>query len=271
MFSLKQKFLDEILSLVWNIKKIPYSLGYGRARKKLIIKAIDNNNEELNFYNVKGMDERLVEYKWIFNYLSKIKSKTILDAGSTMNFDFIFERLDESNKIFIQTLFSEKKNYNFMNISYIYEDLNSPIFKDNFFDYITCISTLEHIGFDNSSYNYSKIKKDVNKTNNKKYLETIKEFKRVLKKNGKLLLTIPFGKKIEHNHLQQFDYGDVEEIIKFFNTENYTMRYFTYKNHNWIEVQYQECDNSEIRVDYSKQTSDHLASARSICLLELNK
>lgn len=268
---LKEKIKDEILSLIWNLRKIPYSMGYGSAKKKKIIQFLKNDKKELNIYNVKGMDERLIEYKWIFNHIAKVKSKKILDAGSTLNFDFLLERLDISNKIYIQTLFSEIKNYNNLNVSYIYEDLISSIFKENYFDYITCISTLEHIGFDNSFYNYNKLQVDNNKIDEKKYLDVINEFKRILKTNGKLLLTIPFGKKIKYQHLQQFDIFDIEEITKVFDPKNKNLNFFTYKNHNWIEVNHEECAESEIRVDYTKQTHDKLASSRSICFLELIK
>lgn len=112
---------------------------------------------------------------------------------------------------------------------------------------------------------------DNNKIDEKKYLDVINEFKRILKTNGKLLLTIPFGKKIKYQHLQQFDIFDIEEITKVFDPKNKNLNFFTYKNHNWIEVNHEECAESEIRVDYTKQTHDKLASSRSICFLELIK
>jgi ubiquinone/menaquinone biosynthesis C-methylase UbiE len=36
------------------------------------------------------------------------------------------------------------------NISYVYGDLRNTILKDQCFDEIVCISTLEHIGMDNT-------------------------------------------------------------------------------------------------------------------------
>lgn len=263
--------INQILIFIWKIKKIPFSIGYGFARKKKILTLIEDKNTSLDIYQVKGLDERLVEYKWIFQYISKVKSKTILDAGSTLNFDFLLEKIDRSNRIFIQTLYPETTNFNYLNVNYIYEDLKSSIFINDFFDYIICISTLEHIGFDNSFYNHNKIKTKVNDGNDKKYLDVIIEFKRILKINGKLLITVPFGKKIIFNHLQQFDIDDVKKIIDIFKPSRYSLRFFTYKDFGWIEVKYQDCSESLIRVDYSKQTEDHLASARSICLIELYK
>lgn len=271
MIKLIKIIIGQIIIFIWNIKKIPFSIGYGLVRKKKILKLIEDNKASLDICHVKGLDERLVEYKWIFQYISNLNSKTILDAGSTLNFDFLLEKIDRSNNIFIQTLYSESKNYNYLNINYIYDDLKSSIFINDFFDYIICISTLEHIGFDNSFYNYNKIETNESNGNDKKYLDVVVEFKRILKINGKLLITIPFGKKIKFNHLQQFDINDVNKIIDIFEPKSHNLRFFTYKNCGWFEVKYQDCSESLIRVDYSKQTKDHLASARSICLIELNK
>ena len=76
-------------------------------------------------------------------------------------------------------------------ISYVYENLIEKNFHKNYFDVITCISTLEHVGFDNEIYKTLQINKKTRK-NNQVYLNVIKNFKYYLKKNGILLITLPF-------------------------------------------------------------------------------
>ena len=64
-------------------------------------------------------------------------------------------------------------------------DINNMPFKDNYFDVITCISTLEHIGL--GAY-------DDPKYDNGDEL-AVREIGRVLKINGILIITFPFAKE----------------------------------------------------------------------------
>jgi predicted SAM-dependent methyltransferase len=268
-----KKYFKFLIILFWNIRKKPFSYGYGLARQEKIISILKKNkSKKIHIRNCYGFDERLVEYKLVFDELEKMDNKLILDAGSTLNFKYLLDKIIKKNKIFIETLFPENENFNTDGVSYIYNDLTNSKFKDNCFDVITCISVLEHVGFDNSSYifnnnNFSSIPKK----NKSIYLTSIKEFKRILKINGKLLITIPFGKKMMFNHLQQFNNNDIKDIISTFKPKKYLLRFFKYHNGIWSEVREKECLDSQIRVDQTSKTSDNLASARSICFLKLIK
>jgi len=59
-------------------------------------------------------------------------------------------------------------------------------FRDNVFDWIICISTLEHIGIDLSHYLVDKV------TYRRGDLQALSEIFRILKKSGRVVLTIPF-------------------------------------------------------------------------------
>lgn len=268
-----KKYFKFLIILFWNIRKKPFSYGYGLARQEKIISVLKRNKfKKISINNCYGFDERLVEYRVIFEELKKINNKLILDAGSTLNFKYLLDKIIKKNKIFIETLFPENENFNTSGVSYIYNDLTNSKFKNDCFDVITCISVLEHIGFDNSSYIFNNNTfATVAKKNRHIYLKSIKEFKRILKINGKLLITIPFGKKMIFNHLQQFNSNDIQNIISTFKPKKFFLRFFKYHNGVWSEVQQKECDDSEIRVDQASTTSDNLASARSICFIKLIK
>ena len=268
-----RKYFKLLIILFWKIRKKPFSYGYGLARQEKIISILNSNHaRKIYLKNCYGFDERLVEYKLIFNELKRINKKLILDAGSTLNFKYLLDRLTKNNKVFIETLFPENDNFNIDGVSYVYNDLTNSKFKANCFDVITCISVLEHVGFDNSSYIFSNKEFPSSKKMNKNiYLKSIKEFKRILKINGKLLITVPFGKKMLFNHLQQFADKDIKKIILAFKPKRFSLKFFKYSDGIWSEAKQKECENSEIRVDQSTTTSDNLASARSICFIKLIK
>ena len=74
---------------------IPWSKGYYEYKKDFITKSINDKNLLQNIKNNTSLkdyghrlDERVVEYPWIFSKIGVNKLK-ILDAGSTFNFDFV--------------------------------------------------------------------------------------------------------------------------------------------------------------------------------------
>ena len=133
--------------------KKPWKLGYSVYKKREIIAHITSGDFNTNLLK-KGygyrLDERVIEYPWLFSRLASGKGN-LLDAGSALNFDFLLNnKLLRSKNIYISTLAPESSFFLKKNISYIYEDLRDCCFKDNFFDNIVSISTLEHIGLDNT-------------------------------------------------------------------------------------------------------------------------
>ena len=262
-----------IFKLIFLITRKPFGLGYElykwqRIKEELLKINKFKKNNFLNFRNVSGLDERIVEYSWIFYELKNIKGN-LLDAGSTLNFSIILDQLKTRFNIFIQTLFPENIcNYE-DGISYLYTDLTKKIFIDNYFDVITCISTLEHVGFDVSIYSKNILKKKNIDSNS--YLKVVKDFRRILKKNGILLLTLPFGKKESFQELQQFDKQMIDNIIKNFRPSKFEKRFAVYKDFSWRECNEIDCKNIRFRKFSNKKSYDNAASARSIILLKLVK
>ena len=192
----------------------------------------------------------------------------MLDAGSTLNFDYILKELTHLKKIFITTLYPEKLSFNELNISYTYENLSNLSFKDNYFDTITCISTLEHIGFNNEIYNYGRFKsKKIDKKQLKKALINLK---RVLKKNGKLLISIPFGKRGIYENMQQFNATDLKNILNHLKLKKNEIDFYMYDNNNWIKCKKEDCNNIEPNIKKIKNKKIVL-SANSLVLIKLIK
>ena len=264
-----------------NAGRIPWTPGYNEYKWEWILDTI-NNKSLLDSINTKealpidfglGLDDRCVEYPWIFSKLSNQKKK-ILDAGSTFNFQQIvnFEMLKQKD-LTILTYFPEKNNFNEKRISYVYSDLRDMPFRNELFDEVVCQSTIEHIEMDNSIYGYD-LEKVTEEKKSYEYLKAINELLRVLKKNGLLLLTFPYGNYENHGFFQQFDkemLGRIEELLK--QNGNYSISYFMYKKNGWAFVAQQECDQSE---SYNPHTGrgkgdDGAAHCRGICCIDFVK
>ncbi len=261
------EYLKNILAVIF-FKIFPKTFGRGYERYKVYcIKRIINNKR---IYNDQYLDERIVEIPWIIVQLKKSKG-LLLDAGSTINHSYILDELLHFKKIFITTLFPEKKNFPKKNVKYSYEDLEKIKFKKDYFDVITCVSTLEHIGFSNDHYNYD-TKKDmtVKGYDHNKYLRVIKKLKYVLKKNGRLLLTIPYGKKEVFHNLQQFGKKDLKDVITVFHPKKFDIIYFVNKKNKWVQTNPAKIKNVQPKFKIHKNKK-FVLSANSIALIEMTK
>ena len=259
--------------------QIPWSEGYATHKEESIRKSISDYSI-LNEFSKKTvptnygyrLDERIVEYPWIMANL--LKGKTIfLDAGSTFNFDYLLNNeLVENKEKYIYTFYPEEKSYNHKKISYIYGDLRNLPFRDDFFEEIVCQSTIEHIDMDNSMYGYD-LKSTLELGTNKsyEYLKVIDELLRVLKKNGQLLLTFPFGKFENHGFFQQFDDEMVNRITdKMKDLGSCELTFFKYLPDGWIVASQEECNDAESFNPHTQigKKDDFAAHSRAICCVK---
>ena len=150
---------------------------------------------------------RQYEYPFVLTKMEEFKSKTeklkILDAGSGLTFFpyFLAKKFAKSSITCcdydskLTERFRKIKDSNLSRISFDMTDLHKLPYEDNFFDIIYCISVLEH-------------------TEN--YEDILKEFKRILKLNG--LLVISFDISIDGDRDIPIDKAKIflEKIYKIF-------------------------------------------------------
>lgn len=255
--------------------KKPWSLGYFAYREELISKRINGNSKNPlpRGYGF-GCDERVVEYPWILSSIPK-NAKYLLDAGSILNYRFILESKQLKGKdVLISNLNPESEHHNDKSVSYLYGhfgDLRNNIIKNNIFDIIVCGSVLEHIGMDNS-FIY-KNDKEFNESKRDDYLEVIKEFNRILKKNGTCLITVPFGKYQDLGWLQVFDNKMINKIIKTFGKSLSKVTYFKYSDIGWQISNQDDCRDSryfDVHNDHNFQRNK-LAAAESVACIKITK
>lgn len=230
---------------------VPHSAAYGVYRRLFIERALNDPRLTETFragkplppsYGI-GLDERCVEYPWLIANTTEDAGRW-LDAGSCLNYDFVIRHPRFQNKrLFILTLAPEQVDFLREGVSYVYHDLRAIPFQDGYFDGIACLSTLEHVGFDNTQYT-----RGVGEPGHEPegYATVMPELGRVLKPGGTLLFTVPFGRCQEFPSFQQFDSARLARAIRAFGpARRVTKAFYRYSRDGWRATREEECAECE--------------------------
>lgn len=259
--------------------RVPWSEGYGRYRREVTVRALNDADMMRRFrdgeslpdgYGAK-LDERVVEYPWVLSRLPDGPG-TLLDGGSTLSYPFTLELPSVAvKKLVVVTLAPPAHMAHAANVSYLFDDLRNLMLRDAVFDTVVCISTLEHIGLDNTQL-YSEDARFA-EHNLSGYEPALDELRRVLKPGGTLLLTVPFGKAEDHGWLQQFDRDGIGRIVGRFGGRLASETYFAHGSAGWQVASADACSDARyFDVHASKEPApDGAAAARAVCCLELIK
>ena len=109
-------------------------------------------------------------------------------------------------------------------------DMRETSFSDNFFDLIYCISTIEHVGMDNTNYHPGM----ADKSSSCGDFEGLRELCRITKPGGRLLVTVPFGKYQNHGWFQQYDMDRLMRLATASDFKIHEAHFFGYRN-GWAE------------------------------------
>nr|WP_290226437.1 methyltransferase domain-containing protein [Trichocoleus desertorum] len=226
---------------------IPWSPGYELYKENLIHRTLQDQTLIESFKSEKSLpqnygirlDERCVEYPWLFSRLP-YEATHILDAGSSLNYEYILEQPYFENKhIHIVTLAPEPQCFWYKGVSYLFEDLRNLPLKSSFYDAIVCLSTLEHVGLDNTQYSEGD---RYNETRSSDFKLAINELKRVLKPGGSLFISIPFGQYQNLGYFQQFDSRLLSETVEAFGScQDIHKTFFRYTASGWRFSPEEEC------------------------------
>jgi SAM-dependent methyltransferase len=276
LFKLKE-MLDAVATpLYFLMGRRPWLPGYYTRKKWLIENAIDRGVVQAgrpipDAFGV-AIDERVIEYPWLFDRLKRVGGSLgqVLDAGSTLNHDFILDRAPLSKAdMTIMTLAPEKRCYWYKGYSYIFGDFRRTTFKDAVFDTIICISTLEHVGLDNTLL-YTDDRRGA-EANTYGFVDAIREFRRILAPGGRCLITVPYGRYEDFEWFQIFNKEMVELLIATFNPSSFDLDFFQYTKTGWRRALETEVASATAFDPQSGRgrSDDKAAFARAIACIQL--
>jgi SAM-dependent methyltransferase len=255
--------------------RVPWSAGYEEFKWREITAALEDAGLVKGFAAGAvpgawgaGLDERIVEYPWLFSKLGAGKGKRLLDAGSTFNFPEIARHpLVQERELTIFTLEPERHCFAAEKISYVFGDLRKLPFRDAWFEEVVCHSTIEHVGMDNAMYGERE-------KGEGDHLAAIRELIRVLQRNGVLLLTFPCGKAENHGFFRQFDRMMIDEVEGMLSSGGSVRSdFFRYRQDGWHAAAWEDCADAE---SFNPHTgvgkgTDGAAHCRAVCCIEFRK
>jgi SAM-dependent methyltransferase len=260
---------------------IPWSPGYQEMRDLFVEKALADESLLERFrrdtalppdYGI-GVDERVVEYPWMYARLPAGAGR-VLDAGGVLNYGFLVAHpLMRPKKVHVVTLVPEGRCRCVDGVSHIYEDLRSMPVSSGFYDTVVCLSTLEHIGMDNTMFRAGA--EDAPED----YAIAVREMRRVLNPGGALLLTVPFGAYRHFGSFQLFDGRLIDGVVAAFAPSRTEETYFRYSARGWSRSDRSSCATAEyvpwiMQPPHERPVSfpvqpDRAAAARAVACLEL--
>jgi SAM-dependent methyltransferase len=261
--------------------RVPWSIGYQETRDLFVQEALADETLLERFrraetlpegYGV-GIDERTVEYPWAFARLP-IGGGRVLDAGGTLNYAFLVAHpLIRAKTLHILTLVPEGHCQCIHGASHIYADLRSVPMSSGYYDVVVCVSTLEHIGMDNTLF-HGEVENAPDD-----YVAAVREMRRLLRPGGILLLTVPFGTYKNFGSFQLFDQRLIRNVVTACSPSHVEETYFRYTAQGWRLSDARACADAEY-VPWIMQSPlerprtfpvqpDNAAAARAVACLQL--
>lgn len=182
--------------------------------------------------NLAPTSSRIVEYPWILRNMPS--EGKILDVGSTgSQLPVMLAGLGYP----VWALDVRKYEYASLSshLHSVVGDIRKTNFPDSFFDVITAVSTVEHVGLGRYGDPF-----DAEGDRN-----AVKEIRRIITSDGILLITVPFGKRSITSLHRVYDENTLSSLIEGFKI--HSTQYFLNTNQMWVsttEEQVKEIDSS---------------------------
>jgi hypothetical protein len=255
--------------------RFPFTPGYPEYRQQFIERTLGDPTMLAVFQTKRALpagfglrlDERVIEYPWIFSRLDE-RPGLLLDAGSTLNFPFLLQSPRLQQKTLIIYTLAPETVFPSAQISYLYGDLRSSVLKDTILDTIICISTLEHIGMDNAVYTQDE---QFHVRTTESDLSVLAEFRRMLKPGGDLFITIPYGQRQNFGWFEQFDHAKLDQAIRVFGGTICDQAFYKYDLNGWQIADAAACAEQEYSPSAWCQADepDYAVAARAVACLHL--
>jgi SAM-dependent methyltransferase len=252
----------------------PWTPAYGPAHQGFVASVLDDGalvarfdgGHELPPHYGVGFDERVVEYPWVF---AQGLSGRVLDAGSVLNHAHVLDRaLPAVGSLAIVTQRPEAASFPERGVSYIYDDLRDLPLRDGRFDLVVCVSTLEHVGMDNSVYGG---RDERGSDADAQAVAAVGELRRVTRPGGRVLMTVPFGRREDHGWLRQLDVDDLQRLVAAFDARSVAISVFRYTLAGWQRSSLAAASDAEYcdHLNGPQPSADRAAAARAVACVRV--
>lgn len=209
---------------------------FNEIRRRLAKFIYHHNNFE-TYFNVPikfdtnqdwTMNERIVEWAFVLSHFGDINHpKKILDFGCSRGW-LPLALSSLGNKV----VGVDFRDFPFDAIGFDFQKRNILDIKENKFDYIISLSTLEHVGLGayNEDYDEDALHKVVQKIN------------QLLEKDGLFILTLPVGKSSIDCFMRSFSPEEIKELLVNKNFKLYSEYYFKRTENKY----WSSCSSDEI-------------------------
>ena len=141
-----------------------------------------------------GTDERVVEIPWV---LARLRPGRALEVGYAFAEPPYLAALLGAG--FDELTGVDLAAADVPGLTGVQADVRELPFGDGAFDLVLCVSTLEHVGADNSGYGLGAEQDGASR------LSALRELRRVLARDGRLLITVPCGEPGDYGWFHQDD------------------------------------------------------------------
>jgi SAM-dependent methyltransferase len=163
-----------------------------RALDEAIARALESHEPARFLEATPAADERAIEIPWALSRIGD--AERVLDAG-TANAEpaYVAALLASPPRDLVAVDVAEADIPGLRSVA---ADVRALPFDEGSFDLVLCVSTLEHVGRDNRVYG-------VEAPGEGGIEEALAEFRRVLERRGRLVVTVPCGEREEHEWFLQ--------------------------------------------------------------------
>lgn len=254
---------------------VPNAYGANAAKWIAIDHAMSRRDPRYG-WNDAGMDERVVEYAWVFDRMASLArpEARVLDAGSVMNHARILRAWEQAEfpRLSIVTLAYEGHAHVSDRVRYEFADLRNLPYRDGWFSTVLCISTVEHVGLDNTIYGAAAERA---KDPTREALEALEEMARVTARGGTLLLSVPYGTRSNRSWFRIFDAPALEPLMRARGWTHARPRYFRATTEGWRETSAAgaaDAGYNEPPARPGQRTAPpHVAAAEAVALVEMTR
>lgn len=173
-----------------------------------------------------GRTERVVEIPWV---ISRYRGeRRVLDVGPAFALPLYTQRLSSLGIPELHGVDLSVRRIARMRLSRA--DVRAMPYPDGHFDLVLCISAIEHVGLDNSRYGLADGPDAAGDT------AALREMRRVLAPDGRILITVPFGRREDHSWFRQYDLPAWSALVRGGGMTESELSWYAHGDLGWQQV-----------------------------------